>query len=549
MRTMVKAWLILLTALACLTGGVSGAAADRTYNMSYIYFGSPSTYTRQVDQTGNTLSMVSPNYFDITEEGRLDVTWKLNTSFIEQMHARGIRVVPFLSNHWQKTNGINAMAQRETLAAELAEAVQAYRLDGVNVDIEGVSSTYRNEFSDFIRLLRQRLPKDKELSVAVAANPSGWNTGWHGFYDYPALAKYADYLMIMAYDESWEGSDPGPVASIGFTERSIRYAVDQGVPDDKIVLGIPFYGRVWKTDSPANADGVTVRGTGISNVRVEPLIAKYNGSVVYDEASQSPCATIRIPPGQTEYVGATKLTAGTYTIWFENERSIKRKLRLVSEHGIRGTGSWSLYQEPKDVWAYYSLWVNGKYFTDVPSGYWADDEILTVTDRGWMQGSASTRFSPEGSLSRAQAAVILVRALGLQNETPSSRAFVDVPSTYWAKKEIELAREYGFIEGVAPGKFAPERPMTREQLAVVLARIFELRPEEDSASENPFADVIPGEYYYDAVQAMRQYAVIQGVEPSVFGVGRTSTRAQMSALMYRLLEWIEVWKSYRTSAG
>lgn len=98
----------------------------------------------------------------------------------------------------------------------------------------------RDAYTDLVRLLREKLPADKEVSVAVAANPNGWTKGWHGTYNYKELAKYASYLMIMAYDESYEGGPEGPVASIGFVDRSIQYALKQGVPADKVVLGVPF---------------------------------------------------------------------------------------------------------------------------------------------------------------------------------------------------------------------------------------------------------------------------------------------------------------------
>jgi len=79
----IAAALACLLALPGITGQAPRAAADHTYNMSYIYFGSPSTYARQVERTGKTLSAVSPNYFDIKEDGLLDVTWKLSSSFID----------------------------------------------------------------------------------------------------------------------------------------------------------------------------------------------------------------------------------------------------------------------------------------------------------------------------------------------------------------------------------------------------------------------------------------------------------------------------------
>lgn len=81
-------------------------------------------------------------------------------------------------------------------------------LDGVNVDIENVTEKQRTQYTELVRRLRESLPSDKEVSVAVAANPSGWNTGWHGSYDYAELGKYADHLFIMAYDEHYQGGAP-----------------------------------------------------------------------------------------------------------------------------------------------------------------------------------------------------------------------------------------------------------------------------------------------------------------------------------------------------
>ena len=131
-----------------------------------------------------------------------------------------------LSNHWNRASGEAALANPEKLAQSIADAIIANNLDGVNVDIENVTHTHRSAYTELVRLLRQKLPAEKEVSVAVAANPNGWTTGWHGSYDYAELAKYADYLMVMAYDESWEGSSAGPVASYSFVKRSIEYALE-----------------------------------------------------------------------------------------------------------------------------------------------------------------------------------------------------------------------------------------------------------------------------------------------------------------------------------
>ncbi|MHC0036268.1 glycosyl hydrolase family 18 protein [Pseudoneobacillus sp. C159] len=510
------------------------------FNMSYIYFGSPSTYVGQVNKTKGSLHVVSPNYFDVNDKGELEVTWKLQTSFINEMHRRGVKVVPFLANHWHRTAGINGLLNREKLARDIADAIEQYNLDGVNVDIEGVGADYRNDHNEFIRLLREKIPKAKEVSVSVAANPNNYKTGWHGFYDYKTLSNYADYLMIMAYDESWEAPDSpiGPVASLSFSERSIQYAINQGVPKNKIVYGMPFYGRLWKLDGPTT-EGHQVTGRGLSSTRVNPLVSKFNGTYYFEEKSQTPYATFTIPKNQYEFVGTLKLTEGNYVIWYENERSLKAKLRLPTKYQIKGTGSWALYHETEDTWDYYTRWLNQRFFTDVPNGFWAENEIMHVSTKGWMNGRTNTSFAPGSSLTRAQAAQILVRSLGYEDVTPSNYQFSDTVK-HNARREIEVARELGMVRGVSPTRFDPNAPVTRAQLASMLNNIFKYAAPSDEIS--PFTDVTPNNSHYNNILAISQQGFLTGYKEGTFRPGANSTRAQMAALMTRMSDNFEVMK-------
>ncbi|MEH7386574.1 cell wall-binding repeat-containing protein [Bacillus sp. JJ1521] len=344
----VMAGSLLVTTLLMDTPKVN-AATD--FNMGYLYFGSTSSFINQVDRTHGVINEAAPSYFDLNDDGTLKITTKMDKTFIAEMHKRGVKVVPFLSNHWNRDQGRAALANREQLSTQIAKAVVDYNLDGVNVDIENVSDIDRDNYTDFVRLLRDKLSADKSLSVAVAANPNGWTKGWHGSYDYQKLAQYSDYLMIMAYDESWEGSAPGPVASVSFAERSIQYALSKGVPANKVVLGLPHYGRYWVEDA-------TVGGHGISNNRVEEMINKYESTIIFDGISQSPKATVIIKQGDPPTViNGKTLAPGKYTIWYENEQSIKAKVDLVDKYNIKGTGSWSLGQENHALWAEFKEWI------------------------------------------------------------------------------------------------------------------------------------------------------------------------------------------------
>jgi hypothetical protein len=119
------------------------SAHEVTFNMSYLYFGNTSSYISQVDKTQGNLSLVSPSYFDLNADGSLKITSQFDSAFVTQMHARGIKVVPFLSNHWDRTLGRQALANRDKLSSQLAEFIVKNNLDGIQVDIENVTDVDR----------------------------------------------------------------------------------------------------------------------------------------------------------------------------------------------------------------------------------------------------------------------------------------------------------------------------------------------------------------------------------------------------------------------
>ncbi|HHW47300.1 MAG TPA: glycoside hydrolase [Clostridiaceae bacterium] len=527
-----RVFFLILTAFILLAAPVRTMAetssATGKFNMSYIYFGDPSMYKYYVNRTNGSLDVVSPNYFDLYDNGTLKLTNSLSTDFINEMHKMGVKVVPFLSNHWDRNKGKKALENRAVLAQQIADAVKKYNLDGVNVDIENVTENERDIYTDFVRILRSKLPSNKEVSVAVAPNPYNATKGWQGSYDYASLAKYSDYLMIMAYDEHYQGGAPGPVASAGFVEASIKYAL-QRVPKEKIVLGIPFYGRYWK-------NGTSYGGYGINAEHVERLIAKYNGYVIFDETYKSPKAIITIKPGdEPHYVLGRKLDTGTYTIWYENEESIMYKLSLVQKYDLKGTGSWSLGQENPAIWPHYDLWLNGHYFIDA-GNHWAKDAILFVKEKGWMIGVPGNRFAPENPLTRAEAAAILVRAFCLEKTGDDGMVFTDTIN-HWAKEEIDIARQNNVVSGIGNGMFLPDKPVTRQEMAVMLDNILML-PELDSNGNNPYYDISAEKnpWSYKSIIKMTCYGIFNGGVDGGFHPDDNTTRAQMAVLMKRIAE-------------
>lgn len=164
----------------------------------------------------------------------------------------------------------------------------------------------------------------KAVTVAVPAKMRDQPANdWSGAFDYRALARASDWLVIMAYDEHWSGSRPGPVVSLPWVEAVLRYAAGQ-VPLQKLVLGVAFYGYDW-------SDGGL--GEGVSMREAVARAARAGVELRWDERAQVPY--FMTPRGIT---------------YFENSRSVELKMALAVRVGVAGIAAWRLGHELPDVW-------------------------------------------------------------------------------------------------------------------------------------------------------------------------------------------------------
>lgn len=204
---------------------------------------------------------------------------------------------------------------------------------GIQIDFENIPDRDRDAYTAFLRRLAGELHARKmTLSVAVAAKTRDTRTGWGGATDYAAIGQIADQVYIMAYDEHWRGGEPGPVASLGWTERVVRYATGV-MPAQKIILGIPFYGYEWTAESRGDAKGNKAYGAPRLQRRAEEFGAK----VTWD-------------PVAGENVAIFKTDEGERIAWYPDERSVEAKLRLAYQYNLKGVSLWRLGFEPQEWW-------------------------------------------------------------------------------------------------------------------------------------------------------------------------------------------------------
>ncbi|MEW6574686.1 MAG: glycosyl hydrolase family 18 protein [Bacillota bacterium] len=215
------------------------------------------------------------------------------------------------------------------LTAEILRLLNANRLSGLNIDFENIPPSDRSLFNGFLQRLADTLrPTGFLLTVAVAAktydNP---NNSWNGAFDYRAIGRICDYVVLMTYDEHWSGGPPGPVSSIPWITRVLNYAVGV-IPKDKVLLGIPAYGYDWTSKGSR-----VVRWT-----QVDRLINQYGwDKVSWDNNACCPCLQY--------WEGGIK-----HQVWFENEYSLKIKLDQVKKYGLAGISVWRLGFEDTVFW-------------------------------------------------------------------------------------------------------------------------------------------------------------------------------------------------------
>ncbi|PYG85620.1 spore germination protein YaaH [Ruminiclostridium sufflavum DSM 19573] len=498
-------------------------------SIAYLFAGNTTTYIKNVERTGTNIQTVCPDYFEINSDGTLKNTIKVDPLFVQTMHAKNIKVVPYLSNNWDRSLGRAAVANRKSFCAELAGQITALQCDGVNIDLQNLTESDKDNLTDFIRLLRAALPSGKAIMVCVAPNPWNTTTGWQGSYDYAALGNLSDRLFIMAYDEHYTGGTPGAVASFSFVEKSVSYAVKYVQPS-KIILGIPFYGRYWKQGSQTGGYGITVSDA-------ERLVSSYTAKSWYDETAQCARATLTISETDNALIwGTNKLSAGIYDIWYENEASIEKKLSLVSKYKLGGAGSWALGQEPDHFWQNYSAWLIGKPFIDIDNN-WAQSFIIALYEKDIISGMPGNRFEPNGYLTRAQAAVLLVKMLGLQNETAETAPFTDTVG-HWAEKGISTAKKYGIFEGYGKNLFKPNQKITREEFAVICDKVL-FSPDTVDFSEKLYSDVSPEKNTWSnkSIIVLSMNDILSGYTDGTFRPRNNITRAEAVRVISGLLDY------------
>lgn len=204
-------------------------------------------------------------------------------------------------------------------------------------------------------------------------------------------------------------------------------------------------------------------------------------------------------------------------------------------------------------WSTYVLAQQKISFTDISTS-WAESHIKALAHKFIIEGTSQDKFSPTAPLTRAQFTALLVRSLGLTASNPTTTTtttpakqvnFSDVPSTAWYAQDVATAYEAGLIQGISATKFAPDTVVSRQDLAVLLARALELtgvKLQQSNPILHTYSDAadIQG-YAKESIDLLSQYGVIDGNtnNKAKFDPQKPATRETAAGSLHLLLRGIK----------
>lgn len=311
------------------------AKIEGPISLAWDYY---SEYVSAPTRTGKItgVNVVSPSFFYMTKYSTTNVYENVGNegiAYVNWAHGNGYQVWPMFtnSNMSETSKMLSDYKSRETVINQIINYIKQYNLDGINIDFEGMYETDRDNFSRLLIEIRPRLNEiGAVLSVDVTA-PDG-APEWSLCYDRYTIGKVADYVMFMAYDQyGVSATKAGTTAGHNWVEANVKKFLGQEeVKAEKIILGIPFYTRVWKE----NNGNVTSNVVNIGNVN---NVIPSNATKTWDEDLQ-------------QYYVEYKKGGATYKIWVEDEKSIEAKLDLVSKYNLGGAAYWEYDRATNSIW-------------------------------------------------------------------------------------------------------------------------------------------------------------------------------------------------------
>lgn len=295
------------------------AMAEMTAEMTGVNVISP-TWFSVTDGTGTISSLASADYVKLTHDAGREV-WGLIDNFNEA---------------FDETTDLAYASVRSRIIEQLLAEAASCGMDGINVDFENLKEAGIPHYLQFLRELTSAAHAQNLVVSVDTPVPQAYTM----YYQRGEQARFVDYMIVMAYDEHFAGSEEaGSVSSLPFVQQAVE-EMTRVMPADQVICGIPFYTRVWTEKFGQSA--ITSEVLGMDGAK---NYAKENQMTETWDASL----------GQN--VATVETSDARYTIWMEDEQSMEEKLKVIQSADLAGVAEWKLGFECADVWSLISEYI------------------------------------------------------------------------------------------------------------------------------------------------------------------------------------------------
>lgn len=295
------------------------AMAEMTAEMTGVNVISP-TWFSVTDETGTISSLASADYVKLAHDAGREV-WGLIDNFNEA---------------FDETTDLAYASVRSRIIEQLLAEAASCGMDGINVDFENLKEAGIPHYLQFLRELTSAAHAQNLVVSVDTPVPQTYTM----YYQRGEQARFVDYMIVMAYDEHFAGSEEaGSVSSLPFVQQAVE-EMTRVMPADQVICGIPFYTRVWTEKFGQSA--ITSEVLGMDGAK---NYAKENQMTETWDASL----------GQN--VATVETSDARYTIWMEDEQSMEEKLKVIQSADLAGVAEWKLGFECADVWSLISEYI------------------------------------------------------------------------------------------------------------------------------------------------------------------------------------------------
>jgi spore germination protein YaaH len=279
--------------------------------------------------TASGVNVLAPTWYSVTDSSG-NMSCYASAGLVNKMHQRGTDVWALVSDFDTNVDFAalySSKKARTNMVNTLINDAEKYGFDGINLDFENIKSAYAKDYLQFVRELSIECERKGLVLSTDNYKPEAYNR----CYNLKEQSRFVDYVIVMAYDEHYAGTDAGSVASLPFVKEAVEATV-QLVGKEHVIAGIPFYTRIWTTTDGNTTSRAVGMQAAVDQLNSDGQVALWN-----DDCGQ--------------YVASYTVGNSTRQIWFEEEKSIEAKMQIIQENNVAGVAGWKLGLEKSSVWS------------------------------------------------------------------------------------------------------------------------------------------------------------------------------------------------------